>query len=29
MMGVDVWHSQRIIVKFSSRRKHRNCWNLL
>jgi len=29
MIGVDVWHTQRIIIKFSSRRKHRKYWNLL
>jgi len=29
MTGVDVWHVQRIIIKFSSRRRRRKCWNLL
>jgi len=29
MISVDVWHSQRIIIKFSCRRRHRKCWNLL
>jgi len=29
MIGVDVWHTQRIIIKFSSRRRHIKCWNLL
>jgi len=29
MMGVDVWHTQRIIIKVFSRRKCRKCWNLL
>jgi len=28
-MGIDVWHMQRIIINFSSRRKCRKCWNLL
>jgi len=28
-MGVDVWHTQRIIIKFSSRRRRKKCWNLL
>jgi len=28
-MGIDDWHSQKIIVKFSSRRRRRKCWNLL
>jgi len=30
MMGIDyVWHGQWIIMKFSSCRRCRNCWNLL
>jgi len=28
-MGIDVWHGQRIVIKFSSRRRRRKCWNLL
>jgi len=27
-MGVDVWHARRIIIKFSSHRRRRKCWNL-
>jgi len=29
MMGTDAWHIQRIIMKFSSHRRCRKCWNLL
>jgi len=29
MIGIDFWHSHRIIVKFSSRRRRRKCRNLL
>jgi len=28
-MSVDVCHSLRIIIKFSSRRRYRKWWNLL
>jgi len=28
-MAIDVWHGQRIVIKFSSRRRRRKCWNLL
>jgi len=29
MIGIDFWHSHRIIMKFSSHRRCRKCWNLL
>jgi len=28
-MGVDVWHMQKIIIKFSSCRRRSKSWNLL
>jgi len=29
MIGIDVWHGRNIVMKFTSFRRCRKCWNLL